>query len=73
MNNQLSFSASEYARKKKATRRESFLGEMEKVVPWGRLIALIEPCYPKGGAREATDRDREDAEDLLPCAVVRTG
>ena len=48
MNNQLSFSASEYAGKKKATRRERFLGEMEKVVPWGRLIALIEPCYPKG-------------------------
>lgn len=48
MNKQLSFSASEYAGKKKATRRERFLGEMEGVVPWGKLIALIEPCYPKG-------------------------
>ena len=47
MNKQLSFSASEYAGKKKATRRERVLGEMEKVVSWGRLIALIEPCYPK--------------------------
>lgn len=48
MNKQLSFSASEYAGKKKSTRRERFLAEMEKVVPWGRLIGLIEPCYPKG-------------------------
>ncbi len=48
MNKQLSFSASEYAGNKKATRRERFLGEMEKVVPWGKLIALIEPCYPTG-------------------------
>jgi IS5 family transposase len=35
MNKQLSFSASEDAGKKKATRRERFFGEMEKVVPWG--------------------------------------
>ena len=24
------------------------LGEMERVVPWGELVALIEPHYPKG-------------------------
>lgn len=45
---QLSFAQSEYAGKKKVTRRERFLAEMEQVVPWGRLIALIEPHYPKG-------------------------
>jgi len=33
---------------RKATRREQFLAEMNTVVPWGRLIALIEPMYPKG-------------------------
>ena len=44
----MSFAQSEYARKKKTTRRERFLGEMERVVPWGRLVALIEPHYPKG-------------------------
>ena len=48
MNKQLSFSASEYAGKKKATRRERFLAEMEKVVPWKELQGLIEPYYPKG-------------------------
>lgn len=33
----------------KTTRRAVFLAEMEKVVPWRRLIALIEPYYPKAG------------------------
>ena len=44
----MSFSQSEYARKKKVTRRERFLGEMEQIVPWARLVALIEPHYPTG-------------------------
>src|SRR5271170_3742960 len=48
MNRQMSFAQSEYAGKKKITRREKFLGEMEVVVPWSRLVALIEPHYPKG-------------------------
>ena len=34
--------------KQKLTRRERFLGEMEGAVPWTRLVALIEPFYPKG-------------------------
>src|SRR5580698_8191197 len=48
MERQMSFSQSEYARKKKVTRRERFLGEMEQIVPWARLSALIEPHYPSG-------------------------
>ncbi len=47
--NQRSFASSEYAMKKKQTRREKFLGEMERIVPWPRLIAVIEPLYPKSG------------------------
>ena len=35
------------ATKKKRTRREKFLAEREAVVPWSRLLALIEPHYPK--------------------------
>ncbi len=46
---QLSFASYEYAQKKRVTRREKFLGEMEQVVPWARLEALIEPVYPTGG------------------------
>ncbi|MFM0511700.1 IS5 family transposase [Paraburkholderia sp. RL17-373-BIF-A] len=33
---------------RKRTRKREFLDEMRRVVPWSRLIALIEPHYPKG-------------------------
>ena len=33
----------------KQTRKAVFLAEMEAVVPWSRLEALIEPFYPKKG------------------------
>ncbi len=46
---QLSFSDAEYAVKRKQTRREKFLQEMEQVVPWARLERIIEPFYPKAG------------------------
>ena len=45
---QKSFAQAEYAQKKKTTRRERFLNEMERVVPWARLVACIEPHYFKG-------------------------
>lgn len=48
MLSQTSFSQSEFAGKKKTTRREKFLGDMECVVPWSRLVAIIEPHYPNG-------------------------
>ena len=48
MESQPSFAQGEYAAKKKQTRRDVFLGEMERVVPWARLVARIEPFYPKG-------------------------
>jgi IS5 family transposase len=46
---QMSFSDSEYAAKKKKTRREIFLDEMEQVVPWTALLKIIEPHYPMAG------------------------
>lgn len=48
MTHQLSFSQAEFATKKKITRREKFLARMEEVIPWARLLAVIEPFYPKG-------------------------
>src|SRR5262252_6288713 len=33
----------------KTTRRATFLGEMERVIPWSALCGLIEPVYPKPG------------------------
>ena len=46
---QMSFSDFEYAGKRKQTRRERFLAAMDQVVPWGGLVALIKPYYPKAG------------------------
>ena len=34
-----------FERYRKKTRREQFLEEMEQVVPWKELLALIEPHY----------------------------
>src|SRR6202795_926564 len=34
---------------RKKTRRAIFLEEMEQVVPWRGLCALVEPCYPQAG------------------------
>lgn len=46
---QISFADAEYAGKRKKTRREVFLEEMELVVPWNGLLKLIEPHYPSAG------------------------
>ena len=42
---QTSFAQAEFAAKKKKTRRERFLGEMEQVVPWSRLLKALSPYY----------------------------
>jgi transposase, IS5 family len=36
-------------RYRKPTRREAFLAQMDRLVPWAELGALIEPHYPKAG------------------------
>lgn len=46
MSDQLSFADFEYTRKKRLTRRERFLAEMVKTIPWLDLLAVIEPHYP---------------------------
>ncbi len=46
---QLTFGDAEDLGQRKRTRREVFLAEMDQVVPWTALLALIEPHYPKLG------------------------
>lgn len=48
---QSSFSDAEYARKKKLTRRDRLLAEIEAATPWPALVAAILPYYPKGDGR----------------------
>ena len=51
MPKQPAFPSLRAAMKKKVTRREQFLTEMDGVVPWQRLLALTEPHYPKAGPK----------------------
>ena len=46
---QLTLATVGFERYSKTTRRTAFLAEMERVVPWPALCALIEPFYPKPG------------------------
>jgi IS5 family transposase len=45
----MSFASLAYENKKKKTRREKFLEEMNQVIPWEELIAVIKDYYPKAG------------------------
>jgi hypothetical protein len=73
---QMSFADAEYAGKRKKTRREVFLEEMETVVPWQALLKVIEPFYPLAGRGREVDDDqpvstvpalnRLDRDDLYP-------
>lgn len=49
MSQQRTFASVAWSTKGKVTRRERFLAEMDAVIPWGRLLALIAPHYPKAG------------------------
>lgn len=47
-NKQLSFSDMEYAERKRISKREKFLKQMNEIIPWAAWIALIAPYYPSG-------------------------
>ncbi len=48
---QLSFADIEYANKGKITRREKFLDQLEGLLPWAVMLAVIEPHYASGTGR----------------------
>ena len=48
---QSSFSELEYAAKKKVTRRDRFLTEIEAITPWAELERTVAPFYPSSGGR----------------------
>jgi IS5 family transposase len=53
---QLTLAAVGFERYAKTTRRAGILAEMERVVPWPALCALIEPFYPKPGKGSSSGR-----------------
>ena len=48
---QISFSDAEYGAKRRQTRRDRFLAQIEATTPWALLVSVIEPHYPKSGGR----------------------
>ena len=49
MGEQRTFASVAWTQKGRVTRRERFLAEMDAVIPWARLLAVIEPHYPHAG------------------------
>lgn len=49
MSEQRTLASVVYDSKRKVTRRERFLAEMDAVIPWARLEALVAPHYTKPG------------------------
>lgn len=49
MEKQQTFASAAWSQKGKVTRRARFLAEMDAVIPWSRLVGLIEPHYPSSG------------------------
>jgi IS5 family transposase len=48
---QKTFASIAFEQKKKQTRRERFLSEMDGLIPWSALLSVIDPHYPKPGRR----------------------
>ena len=63
------------AMKKKQTRREQFLAQMEAVVPWGRVLALIAPQDPQVGPKLGPTGGRPPMplETMLRVYFLQTG
>lgn len=51
MERQSTFSDAGFEKYRKKTRREQFLEDMEKAVPWEELVKVVEPYYPVGDGR----------------------
>ncbi|MGL6356391.1 IS5/IS1182 family transposase, partial [Aeromonas veronii] len=49
MSHQLTFADSEFNSKRRKTRKEIFLARMDALLPWPRMLEVIEPVYPKTG------------------------
>ena len=53
----------------KTTRREKFLIEMDRIVPWAELCTVIAPKYPKAG----DGRPPKDLEMMLRIYLYSSG
>ena len=69
---QITFAPIAYTHKKVTTKQETFLNEMERVVPWSRLLKLIEPWLlgVSCGFQHGTCRAGDHGDECLGVAVA---
>ena len=60
MNEQRTFASIVWVKKEHVTRRVRFLAEMDAVLPWARLRALVEPHCPKARTGSGLSLGRGD-------------
>ena len=70
MDQQLTFADSEFSNKRRQTRKEKFLGRMDKLIPWARLEAVIEPPLSQGLKRPSALPVVHHVAHSLHAAVV---
>jgi hypothetical protein len=74
---QQTFAEVTFEQYRKPTRRERFLEEMTRVIPWADLAGVIAPFYPKteGAGRPAVGRGTDAPHPFPPTLVqsVRPG
>ena len=71
MPGQRSFSDFEYAKRKRITKRESFLKMMDEIIPWSEWIELIRPFYPRGDRGRPPQGNRDHVAHVPGSVVVQ--
>lgn len=68
MEKQLSFTEMEYSQRQRITKREVFLNEMDRLIPWEECVAMIAPHYPSG----KRGRRPREIEQMLRMLLLQT-
>lgn len=68
MEKQMSFTEMEYSQRHRTTKRDSFLKEMDELIPWEECVAMIVPYYPSG----SRGRPPREIEQMLRMILLQT-
>lgn len=68
MEKQMSFTEMEYSQRQRTTKRDSFLKEMDELIPWEECAAMIAPYYPSG----SRGRPPREIEQMLRMILLQT-
>ncbi len=68
MEKQQSFTDIEYGQRRRSTKREVFLEEMDAILPWNQWVSFIEPFYPNG----RRGRRPQEIERMLRMLLLQT-